>query len=136
MPRAVRDSPGSDPRFTIEDHIERHEIDYAVLVGEPTQLEISNLANAEAAAALSAAYNDRLIETWLCPWITATSGRSTSPPRPADLAALEIDRVGGHPQMVQVILGAGSRAPYGQRQFHPIAPPAAAKNNRLWTGTS
>ena len=75
------DSPGSDPRFTIEDHIERHEIDYAVLIGEPTQLEISNLANAEAAAALSAAYNDRLIETWLCPWITATLGRSTPPPR-------------------------------------------------------
>ena len=134
MPRR-RPATAPAPRFTIEDHIERHEIGYAVLVGEPTQLGISNLANAEAAAALAAAYNDWLIETWLSV-DHRYLGSIYVAAQARDLAALEIDRGAGHPQTVQVILGAGSRAPYGQRQFHPIAPPAAAKNNRLWTGTS
>jgi hypothetical protein len=35
MPRR-RPATAPAPRFTIEDHIERHEIGYAVLIGEPT----------------------------------------------------------------------------------------------------
>ena len=121
-------SPGSDPRFTVEDHIERNGIDYAVLIGEPGQLTIANMANAEAAAALAAAYNDWLAEQWLAVDRRYLGSIYVAPQAP-DLAAREIDRAAADPRMVQVILGAGSRAPYGQRQFHPIY--AAAERHDL-----
>jgi predicted TIM-barrel fold metal-dependent hydrolase len=35
-------------------------------------------------------------------------------------AVKEIERVGSHPGMVQVLMSSGARTPYGQRLYHPI----------------
>lgn len=121
-------SPGSDPAFTIEDLVDRYDMDYAVLVGESGHLAISNLVNAHWACALASAYNDWMVDRWF----TADSrflGSIVVATQDAERAAREIDRVGGHPQFVQVVLGSGAAAPYGQRRYHPIY--AAAERNHL-----
>jgi len=111
--------PGSDPDFVVEDLIERYGMEYAVLVGESAQLNISAMPNADAAAALATGYNDWLIHCWFSrdPRFLGSIFIATQDPQ---LAAAEIDRVGGHEQFVQVALGSGARAPYGQRIYHPI----------------
>jgi len=121
-------SPGSDPHFTVEDLIERHNMDYAVLVYESGQLIISNMANPDAAVALASAYNDWLIDRWFSVDQRFLGSIMVATQTP-ELAAQEIDRVAGHPQFVQVILGSGARFPYGQRYYHPIY--AAAERNNL-----
>ena len=120
--------PGSDPAFMIEDLIDRFRMDYVILMGESAQLNISAMANADAAAALATGYNDWLIDCWFSrdPRFLGSIFVATQDPL---LAAAEIERVGGHPQFVQIALGSGARAPYGQRVYHPIY--AAAERHGL-----
>jgi predicted TIM-barrel fold metal-dependent hydrolase len=71
----------------------------------------------ELQAALAAAYNDWVISEWL----SRDSRLKASvclPPEPAD-AVREIDRVGGHPQMVQVLFPLTNRE-WGAPSNHPI----------------
>ena len=104
--------PGSDPAFLVADLIERYSMDYAILAGESGQLNLSNLANPEAGAALAAGYNDWLIDRWFSfdPRLLGSVFIATQDP---EQAAREIERVGDHPQFVQVIVGSGARFPYG-----------------------
>jgi len=120
--------PGSDSEFVVADLIERFGLDHAVLIGDSAQLNISALANADAAAALAIGYNDWLIDRWLSrdPRFLGSVYIATQDPQ---LAAAEIDRVAAHDQFVQVALGSGARMPYGQRFYHPIY--AAAERHEL-----
>lgn len=108
--------PGSDPQFLIDDHLDRFGIDYAILTG-PGTLPLGS--DPDYADAIASAYNDCTIERWL-PVTDRFRGSvlvySDDPPA----AAAEIRRVGSHPHMVQVMMASTSRAPYGQRQYHPI----------------
>lgn len=121
-------SPSSDPEFTVQDLIDKYDLQYAVLVGESTHLAISNLPDADWATALAAAHNDWLIERWLSadPRYLGSMFVAFQDPQ---AAANEIDRVGSHPQIVQVAVGSGARMPLGQRFYHPIY--EAAQRNGL-----
>jgi predicted TIM-barrel fold metal-dependent hydrolase len=79
-------------------------------------------------AALAAAYNDYQIEHWLDKEPRLRGSVHIVAHDPA-MAAREIDRVGGHPQMVQVLLPTVVDRQYGDPQYDPIY--AAAVRNRL-----
>lgn len=80
---------------------------------------VESLHNPDAAAALSSAVNDWLLNEWLDrePRLRASV---VVPSQYPELAAREIERVGDHPSFVQVLLPARAAAPYGDRRYHPI----------------
>jgi predicted TIM-barrel fold metal-dependent hydrolase len=118
---------GSDLGTLRSQLLDAYGIDYAILVGGGI-LGISNLVDPDYAAALATAHNDWMIEHWLArdPRLRGAAVVSTLDP---ELAAREIDRVGPHPGIVEVVMGSGQRFPLGQRYFHPIY--AAAERQGL-----
>jgi predicted TIM-barrel fold metal-dependent hydrolase len=118
---------GSDPAFMVKDHLDRYGIDYAILTGSGV-LEMSLNPDCDYGNAVVSAYNDHLVDIWL----------SVSPRYKGSLvinhadpiaAAKEIDRMGSHPDIIQVIMCSGARTPFGQRFYHPIY--EAAERNGL-----
>ena len=92
---------------------------------------VDSLHNPDAAAALASAVNDWLAAEWLAhePRLRASL---VVPSQYPELAAREIERLGGHPGFVQVFLPVRSAAPYGNRCFHPLF--AAAARHDLAVG--
>ena len=80
---------------------------------------IDSLHNPDQAAALAQAVNDWQIAEWLDkePRLRASI---VVPVQIPALAAREVDRLGGHPGFVQVLLPVRSRHPYGSRLYHPL----------------
>jgi predicted TIM-barrel fold metal-dependent hydrolase len=80
---------------------------------------VEGVRNPYGAAALASAANDWLIACWLErePRLRASL---IVPIQQPDMAAREIDRVGGYPGFVQVLLPARSEALYGNRRYHPV----------------
>lgn len=111
-------TPGSDPHYLIEHHLDRYGIDYAVLTGSGI-LGISLNPQPDIANAIASAYNDWLVETWLKASPKYKGSILINHSDPA-AAAKEIDRMGPHPDMVQIIMCSGSRMLFGNRFFHPI----------------
>lgn len=99
---------------------------------------IDSLRHPDWAAALARSVNDWLIAEWLDkdPRLAASL---VIPARDPQAAAAEIDRVGGHPGFVQVMLPVRSERLYGQRIFNPIYE-AAVRNDLVvgiqWGGTT
>jgi predicted TIM-barrel fold metal-dependent hydrolase len=119
--------PASDPHFLLKDHLDKFGIDYAILVGPNFTLSLSY--DPDYANAVTSATNDWLVENWLnvSPKFKASIVINNSDPI---AAAKEIDRMGRHPGMVQVIMcSPSSRTLYGQRFYHPIY--EAAERNGL-----
>ncbi|GIP37806.1 amidohydrolase [Paenibacillus sp. J31TS4] len=116
--------PGSDPDWVIKQLVEDYDLEYAILTG--VAYNISATHDADFAAAICSAYNDYLIAEWL-PKSKAFKGAMAVATQDPYLAAREIDRIGGHPDIVEVIISSAARAPLGQRQYHPIYE-AAARN--------
>jgi predicted TIM-barrel fold metal-dependent hydrolase len=85
----------------------------------------------EFASALAGAYNSYQIEEWLAADPRFRGSVHVAPQDP-HAAAREIDRVGPHPQMVQVLLGITTRA-YGDPFYFPIF--EAAQRNGLKIAT-
>jgi len=85
---------------------------------------VESLHNPDTAATMAAAVNDWMIHEWLEqePRLRASI---VVPSRVPEMAAKEIDRVGGHPGVVQVYLPVVSEAPYGHRRYWPIFEAAA-----------
>ncbi len=81
----------------------------------------------EQAAAMASAYNDWQIEHWLEqePRLRGSVHVVAHDP---EQAAREIDRVGSHPQMVQVFLPVVHDREYGDPRYHPIYE-AAVRND-------
>jgi len=109
--------PGSDPQFVVTDHLDRYDIEYALL-SCGSILGISGMHDVDRATSLARAANDWTLEEWF-----PADGRflgsvhvSTSDP---DAAAAEIRRVGAHPRMVQAC-ATGFPLPMGDRFFDPI----------------
>jgi predicted TIM-barrel fold metal-dependent hydrolase len=109
---------GSDYGFMCEQLLDRYAVDYAVLTGEEA-IEVSTLANPHYAQALASAYNDWLVENWL-PLDRRLKGSMVIAPQDPEGAAREIRRLGGHPDIVQVLVSSGSQRPYGDPFYHPI----------------
>ncbi|MCZ8517568.1 amidohydrolase family protein [Paenibacillus filicis] len=120
-------SPGSDPLYVLKHHMDPYGIDFGILTGSGV-LGISLHADPDYANAIASAYNDWQIEHWLkvSPKFKGSILINHSDPA---AAAQEIDRMGPHPDMVQVIMSSGARMPYGQRFYHPIY--EAAERNGL-----
>jgi len=115
--------PGSDYETLRRQLLDEYDLDYAILTGEDI-LNVSAMASPHLAAALASAYNDWLTERWLA-LDSRLKGSIVVAAQDAEAAAAEIRRVGGHPDVVQVLVGSGSRAGYGQPHFHPIYEAAA-----------
>ena len=109
---------GSDYAFLCEQLLDRYAVEYAVLTGEEA-IEVSTLANPYYAQALASAYNDWLVENWLS-LDRRLKGSLVVAPQDPEGAAKEIRRLGGHPDIVQVLVSSGSQKPYGDTFYHPI----------------
>lgn len=109
-----------EENYTImkEKHLDKHNITYAVLTGDEG-IEASTLANPHYAAALCRAYNEYMIHEWL-PLDKRFKGSLVISPTDPHTAAEEIRRVGGHPDIIQVLASHGAQRPYGDPFYHPI----------------
>lgn len=108
---------GSDPEFMLKQLVEAYNMDYAILTG--VIYNISATHDADFAAAVCSAYNDYLIAEWLSKSSKFKGAMAVATQDPY-LAAREIDRIGGHPDIVEVIISSAARMPLGQRYYHPI----------------
>ncbi len=120
--------PGSDLAFTQKQHLDYWKIDRAIM--NPLY-GADFLYNADLSAALCAAYNDFMIEHWY-EKDKRLYGSMMIPWRDADLAVREIERIGSHPRILQIILHMTPEVLWGQRPFHPIW--AAAEKHNLVLG--
>ena len=119
--------PGTDPQTLSRDWLDRNGIAHAVLNHYDAPV-ISTWGDIDFPIAVARAYNDWLADRWLGqdPRFLGSIVVATQDP---EAAAREIERLGPHPQVVQVLLASGSRVPYGVRSFHPIY--AAAERHGL-----
>lgn len=118
-------TPGSDPEFTKQELLDKYGVDIGILTGG--LFGISSHYNPDYASAMASAFNDYTLENWISNderW----RGSITIAAQDPLLAAKEIDRLGSHPKIVQVLMTFGSRDLYGQRRFYPIFE-AAQRNN-------
>jgi predicted TIM-barrel fold metal-dependent hydrolase len=109
---------GSSPDLTRAQLLDAYGIEYAILTGSDI-LRVSTMTHPDYAAALARAYNDYLIDRWLPtdPRFLGALVVATQDPRQA---AREIDRIGGHPRIVEVMMSGATVVPLGQRQYWPI----------------
>lgn len=116
---------GSDLNMLREQLLDKYEVDYAVLTG---WLDSSALSPAwpEFKTALMSAYNDWQLENWVAKDERILGSVHVNANDPQG-AAREIDRMGAHPEFVQVILFFGDKA-FGEPFYHPIFE-AAVRNN-------
>lgn len=116
--------PCSDLDLLREQHLDRYNVEYAILLGQEYR-PIPSLPDADYAAALARAYNDWLIEHWLAR-DDRLRGAVIIPAQEPRLAAQEIERIGSHPSIVGALVPNGSRVLYGQRFYDPIFDACAA----------
>lgn len=109
--------------------LDQYDLDYAILTG---WLDASGLAPGwpEFKTALMSAYNDWQIENWLSQDERLLGSIHVNAHDPEG-AAREIDRIGSHPRMAQVILYIAYKA-FGEPFYHPIF--EAAVRNGLPVG--
>lgn len=96
------------------------ELGISIAVTNNLQLPVSFLQGShEFGTALAAAYNDQLVERWLDPEPRLRGSLIVNLEDPA-AAAREVDRVGGHPQVVQVALPSLVDQQLGDPRYRPI----------------
>ncbi|WP_027085813.1 amidohydrolase family protein [Cohnella panacarvi] len=118
--------PGSDPKYMIEHHLDAFDIDYAILTGHIV-INCSLHVDPDYGSAIASAYNDYMVDQWLKvdPRFKGSLVINFSDP---EAAVKEIQRLGGHPNIVQVIMCSGARIPFGQRHYHRIYEAAEQMN--------
>lgn len=100
-------------------HLDEYSIDFAILTGL-SGYGFAAMPQGDFAAGLATAYNDWLIDTWLGKDQRLRGSITVAPQRPVQ-AAREIDRVGDHPELVQVVLTIASpEVAWGHEFFDPI----------------
>jgi predicted TIM-barrel fold metal-dependent hydrolase len=109
--------PCSDLPFMAEQHLDRYNVQYAILTGE--FMASSYVADPYYAAAVCSAFNDFTIEQWL-EKDSRLRGSIYLPIHDIAASVQEIERIGSHPGMVQVYVPSGTHNPYGKRIYHPI----------------
>jgi predicted TIM-barrel fold metal-dependent hydrolase len=108
---------GSDVDLFRRQLLDEWGVDIAILTGQ--FYNVAFLANAGFATALSTALNDWMIDAWLSQ-DARFRGSLTVPMQDPHAAAKEIDRLGERADIVQILIPAGSRMPYGQAFHDPI----------------
>ena len=109
-------APGSTLAQVRGHVLDAWELEHGILT---CNYQASSVHNADLGAALAAAVNTWQIEEWLEPEPRLRAS-VVVPSQDPVLAAAEIDRVGGVPGFVQVILPVRSLVPYGNRRYDPI----------------
>ena len=107
---------GSTLQQVREQVLDRPGLEYAIL---NCAYAIESIHNPDAAAALASAVNDWQIAEWLEPEPRLRAS-IVVPSQQPEMAAREIDRVGGHPGFVQIYLPVRSAMLYGNRIYRPI----------------
>lgn len=92
---------------------------------------IDSIHHPDTAVQMAAAVNDWQVAEWLDPEPRLRASLVV-PSRQPEMAAREIDRLGGDRRFVQVLLPVRSAMPYGNRNYHPIF--EAAERNGLAIG--
>ncbi len=110
--------PASDPQFLVEDLIERHALGAAILNGGAV-LGLGGIPEPDAAAAIAAAHNDWIADTWLSV-DDRIKGSIVVGPRDPVSAVKEIQRWADHPGMVQIHLPDVGGITLGKQQLWPI----------------
>jgi predicted TIM-barrel fold metal-dependent hydrolase len=113
---SVGAAAGSELRHLRDHLLDPLEIEYAIL---NSSYGIESVHNPDAAAVLASAVNDWHLAEWLEPEPRLRASIVVPSQQPA-MAAAEIDRLGGLPQFVQVVLPVRSAMPYGSRIYYPI----------------
>ena len=104
--------------FTVREHLDRYDIDVAILTGQMVYPTVG-MTNLDYAAAICRAHNDWTLDHWAAKDPRFRVTLAVGPNDPV-LAVEEIERLGDHPAVVGVMLPAGGRHPYGNRVYHPI----------------
>jgi predicted TIM-barrel fold metal-dependent hydrolase len=110
--------PGTNAAFVAEQLLDPYDVEYAVCSGNGI-LGLGTIPDADYAAALARAHNDWTINDWL-PKDPRFLGAVVVAQQDPLQAGAEIERVGAHPRMVEVIMSSGNVAPFGQRRYDPM----------------
>jgi predicted TIM-barrel fold metal-dependent hydrolase len=108
----------NDPRATAKYLLDAYQLDYGIL-NPGSSLHYGLSPEIDYAAVLISATNDVMVADWL----TADPRYRLSIvvyPHVAEVAVREIERLGSHPGVVQIVMPSGSPTAYGHRSFHPI----------------
>lgn len=127
--------PGSSYELLEAQLLDDFGVDYAVLTGPLTNFALAVHPNTDYATAAIEAYNDWLIEEWLERDERFLGALMVVPAAP-DHAVDEIERVGSHEQMVQVMMPGAHEVPYGHRRYWPIYGAAEAAGLPMGTHSS
>lgn len=122
--------PGSDPELLSRQLLDAYDIQAAVLTGYFYPAMMGDM-QVEFAAAMASAYNDYQVAEWLAADPRLLGSVHIAPQDPG-AAAREIDRIGEHERMVQVMLPITTRA-YGDPFYFPIFAAAQRRGLRLAT---
>lgn len=116
---------GSDYELMRKQLLDKYNIKHAILTGlfYPTTMQVQP----EFATALAHAYNDWLMENWIERDERFLGSVCVAAQEP-EAAAREIDRMGAHPRIVQVVLPAIAHDVLGRSFYHPVFE-AAVRNN-------
>ncbi|MCY9698172.1 amidohydrolase family protein [Paenibacillus alginolyticus] len=109
--------PGTNLPLMASQHLDPFNIEYGILTGEFQWATVT--PDTYYSAALCSALNDYTIEHWL-EKDARLRGSIYVPIHDPVAAVKEIERLGSHPLMVQVLAPAGTKMPYGQKFYHPI----------------
>lgn len=120
----VQAGDDAKPDAVLRDLVEEYGFDYAVLTGSHN-LRANVHPNAGFGMAFARAYNDWLIDKWLNV-DPRFLGCMLVAPQDIPGSVAEIERVGSHKQIVQVIMAASSPLLYGKRYFWPMYEAAEA----------
>jgi len=115
--------PASNPALIRRQMLEPYDIEWAICTNNIYNLCI--LPDADYAAALASACNDWVLQEF-APQDPAFLAAMTVAIQDADLAVREIERVGSHPLVVEIIITTSSTEPLGNRRYHKIYEAAQA----------
>jgi predicted TIM-barrel fold metal-dependent hydrolase len=107
----------TDPARVKAEYLEPNGIDRAILTGSLLALGVQ--PNPDLSAAIATGVNDWTLATWVRPYDCYKGSILVAQQDPAQAVA-EIDRLGGDPGMVQVLMCSAGETPLGRRQYHPI----------------
>jgi predicted TIM-barrel fold metal-dependent hydrolase len=116
-------NPSTDVNVAITKHLDVYDIDLAVLTGGPYFTAVH--PEVDYAAAFCRAFNDYTLEHWVAKDSRFRASIHIAPQDP-EQAAAEIHRLAGRAEVVQVLMPAGARLPFGNRFYHPIYAAAEA----------
>ncbi len=120
--------PGSDLGLLREQVLDVWNVDFGILTNA---YWVQSIHLEDLAADMATAINHWQVESWLDPE-SRLRASLVVPSQNPQLAAEEIERFGGHPGFVQVIMPIRSLIPYGKRFYDPIF--AAAVKHGLAIG--